>query len=134
MLPPALVGLVIALFVVGVFLHFVGDAQKYFVLRLQPGLIEDGLFARTRNPNYLGEVLIYSAYALMAEHWLPWVVLAGWWTFFARNMWAKDRSLSRHPGWEDYRRRTGLFLPRLLGGGAAAGASAPPVAPAAQSK
>jgi len=135
-LPPALVGLVIALFVVGVFLHFVGDAQKYFVLQQRPGLIEDGLFARTRNPNYLGEVLIYSAYALMAEHWLPWVVLAGWWTFFARNMWAKDRSLSRHPAWEDYRRRTGLFLPRLLGRGAAAdaSASAPPVAPGAQSK
>src|ERR1044072_4099469 len=109
-LPPPLVGLVVALFVAGVFLPFVGDAQKFSALPLRPGLLEDGPFARTRNPNYLGEVLIYSAYALMARHWLPWLVLAGWWTFFARNMGAKDRSLARHPGWDEYRRRPALLL------------------------
>ena len=29
--------------------------QKYFVLRAKKGLITDGLFSRSRNPNYLGE-------------------------------------------------------------------------------
>jgi len=132
-LPPPLVGLVLFLYIVGVFLHFVGDAQKFYVLQLRPGLIEDGLFGRTRNPNYLGEVLIYSAYALMAMHWLPWVVLAGWCTFFVNNMRAKDRSLSRHPGWEAYKRRTGWLLPRLIGRGAGARGGTPPAAPGAQS-
>jgi protein-S-isoprenylcysteine O-methyltransferase Ste14 len=60
----------------GVFLHFVGDAQKFFVLQLRIGLIEDGLFARTRNPNYLGEVLIYAGFSLASWHWEPFVVLA----------------------------------------------------------
>jgi protein-S-isoprenylcysteine O-methyltransferase Ste14 len=112
-LPPWLVGLAIALFVLGVFLHYVSDAQKHYTLRLRPGLITGGLFARTRNPNYLGEMLIYTAYALLARHWLPFVVLAGWWTFFARNMLAKDRSLARHADFADYRARSGLLLPRL---------------------
>ena len=48
----------------GVFLHYVSDAQKFFVLQLRKGLIQDGLFARTRNPNYLGELLIYGGFAL----------------------------------------------------------------------
>lgn len=113
-LPPWLVGLVVAMFTLGVFLHFVSDAQKHYTLRLRPGLIEDGLFRRTRNPNYLGEILIYLAYALMALHWLPFVILAGWSVFFVRNMLKKDASLSRHPGWEAYRRRTGLLLPKLF--------------------
>jgi hypothetical protein len=37
----------------GLFLHYVSDAQKVFVLQLRRGLIEGGLFARTRNPDYL---------------------------------------------------------------------------------
>lgn len=113
--PPWIIGLVLFLFASGLFLHYVADAQKHYTLALRPGLIEEGLFARTRNPNYLGEILIYTAFALMAAHWLPFFVLAAWvFGFFLRNMLAKDRSLSRHPGFEDYRGRTGLLLPRLL--------------------
>ena len=45
---------------------------RHFTLRMQPGLIEDGLFARTRNPNYFGELLIYSGFALSAANSPLW--------------------------------------------------------------
>jgi protein-S-isoprenylcysteine O-methyltransferase Ste14 len=113
-LPPPIIGLVLFLYILGIFLHYVGDAQKFYTLRLQKGLIEDGLFARTRNPNYLGEILIYVSFAIMSWHWLPFLVLAGWvFGFFVRNMWAKDRSLARHPGFASYKARTGLLFPRI---------------------
>jgi steroid 5-alpha reductase family enzyme len=97
----------------GVFFHYVGDAQKFFVLQLRKGLIEDGLFAKTRNPNYLGEVLIYAGFALAPWHWQPFVVLAGWFVFFVRNMQRKDKSMARHPEFAAYKSRTGMFLPSL---------------------
>jgi protein-S-isoprenylcysteine O-methyltransferase Ste14 len=97
----------------GVFLHYVSDAQKFFVLQLRKGLIGDGLFARTRNPNYLGEVLIYSGFALASWHWQPFLVLAGWCVFFVRNMRRKDQSMSRHPDFAAYKARTGMILPAL---------------------
>lgn len=113
-LPPPLVGVVLFLYVMGIFLHFVSDAQKYYMLELRPGLITEGLFGRTRNPNYLGEILIYVAYALMSRHWLPFAILAAWvFGFFVRNMLAKDRSLARYPQFADYKRRSGLLFPRL---------------------
>jgi protein-S-isoprenylcysteine O-methyltransferase Ste14 len=113
-LPPCIVGLVLFLYTLGIFLHYVGDAQKFYTLRLQKGLIEDGLFGRTRNPNYLGEILIYVSFAILSWHWLPFLVLAGWiFGFFLRNMWAKDRSLARHPGFAAYKARTGLLLPKF---------------------
>jgi protein-S-isoprenylcysteine O-methyltransferase Ste14 len=113
--PPALVGLAVFAFTIGVFLHYVSDAQKYYTLRLRKGLIREGLFGRMRNPNYLGEILIYLSYAILSMHWLPFVILAGWvFGFFARNMAAKDRSLSRHPGFEDYRKSSGLLFPKLF--------------------
>ena len=42
-----------SLYTLGIFMHYVSDAQKHYTLRLQKGTIDDGLFARTRNPNYL---------------------------------------------------------------------------------
>ncbi|TDN39197.1 hypothetical protein A8B98_20245 [Hymenobacter sp. UV11] len=102
------------LYTLGIFLHYVSDAQKYFTLRLRKGLIEDGLFARTRNPNYLGEILIYGAFALVSWHWLPVLVLAGWTIYFFINMGSKDRSLARHQGFAQYKGRTGKVLPKLF--------------------
>ena len=114
--PMPLVALAIALNLLGVFLHFGSDAQKHFVLKLQPGLIDDGFFARCRNTNYLGELLIYLSFALLAMHWLPYGVLAGFaFGVFLPNMRKKDASLSRYPGFAAYRERSGLLLPRLLG-------------------
>ena len=93
--PPLIVGLAVFVFTFGVFLHYVSDAQKYYTLRLRKGLIREGLFSRMRNPNYLGEILIYLAYATLSMHWLPFLILAGWvFGFFVRNMIKKDRSLS----------------------------------------
>ena len=114
--PLPLVAVAIALNLLGVFLHFGSDAQKHFVLQLQPGLIDDGFFARSRNTNYLGELLIYLSFALLAMHWLPYAVLAGFaLAVFLPNMRKKDESLSRYPGFATYRERSGLLLPRLLG-------------------
>jgi protein-S-isoprenylcysteine O-methyltransferase Ste14 len=115
MLVPWVFAVAVSIYTLGVFYHYVGDAQKYYTLRLRKGLIDDGLFGRTRNPNYLGEILIYGAFALLSWHWLPFLVLAGWiFGFFLRNMRNKDRSLSRHPGFAEYKARTGLLIPKLL--------------------
>jgi steroid 5-alpha reductase family enzyme len=105
----------IALNIVGVFLHYSSDAQKYFTLKYQPGLITEGFFARCRNTNYLGEVLIYLSFALLAQHWLPYVILAGFVSLiFVPNMLKKDKSLSRYSEFEQYKQNAGLIFPNLL--------------------
>jgi protein-S-isoprenylcysteine O-methyltransferase Ste14 len=113
--PPWYLGLCVSLYAVGVFFHFSADMQKYTTLKLQPGLITDGLFAVCRNPNYLGELLIYLGFGLLAMHWLPLVVIG---LFIAiiwyPNMRRKDRSLSRYPGFAAYKARTKLLIPFLL--------------------
>lgn len=111
-LPPPLIGVVVSGYTLGIFLHYVSDAQKYFMLQAWKGLITGGLFSRTRNPNYLGEILICSAYAAMTLHWLPWLILAAWMGgLFVRNMMAKVRSLARYQEFASYKQRTGLLLP-----------------------
>lgn len=104
----------VALHTLGLAAMLGADAQKHFQLEAGSRLLTGGLFARTRNPNYLGEMMIYGSYALLTRHWLPWLVLAWvWGAVFVPNMLLKDASLSRHPGWAAYRARTGLLWPRL---------------------
>ncbi|RKX36474.1 MAG: steroid 5-alpha reductase [Verrucomicrobia bacterium] len=98
--------------IIGVFLHYTSDAQKFYTLKLEKELIAEGLFSRTRNPNYLGEMMIYAGFALLSKHWLPWVILLGWWSFFLRNMLKKDASISRHAGFAEYKNQSWLLIPK----------------------
>lgn len=125
--PSGPVGLTAAVVVysVGLVLMIGADAQKNALLTGRtkgprtgasagPGLITTGFFARTRHPNYLGEMAIYASVALVVDHWLPWLILATvWGLLFIPNMMAIDARLSRYPGYEAWRRRTGFLLPRL---------------------
>ncbi|HEV7242675.1 MAG TPA: DUF1295 domain-containing protein [Thermoanaerobaculia bacterium] len=111
--PPYILAAVIALYILGMFLHYASDAQKYFMLRERVRLITDGFFKRSRNPNYLGELFIYTSYAILSWHWLSFVVLAFWVTNFFLRMRRKDKSLARYPEFEAYRRSSGLLLPKL---------------------
>jgi protein-S-isoprenylcysteine O-methyltransferase Ste14 len=115
-LPPPVAGAAVACYAVGVFLHFGADAQKHFVLaHARPRrLVTDGFFAATRNPNYLGEILIYASFALLAQHWLPWAACGlVWLGVFLPNMLRKERSMSRYPEHAAWVARTGFLLPRL---------------------
>lgn len=111
--PAPYLALCVALWGVGVFLHFASDMQKHMWLKLRPGeLLTDGLWARVRNPNYLGELLIYLAFALLAMHWLPPVLLLAFiLVYWLPNMRRKDASLARYAGFADYQRRSKLLIP-----------------------
>lgn len=112
---PALLGAAVALHTIGVAVMFGADAQKYFTLAHARGLITTGFFARIRHPNYLGEMMLYGAYALLVRHWIAWAILGWvWLQVFLPNMKNKEASMSRYPEWDAYAARTGMLLPRLF--------------------
>ena len=107
------IALSVFLVVSGTMIHFASDAQKFFVLKIKSGLITDGFFARSRNTNYLGELLIYSGFALASCHWIGWLGIAAFFMVeFIPNMIKKDRSLSRYAEFEEYKKRSGFFIPK----------------------
>ena len=54
------------LYIFGVVTMLGTDAQKYFVLQQRKGLITNGFNARTRNSNYLGEIMLYASFNVIA--------------------------------------------------------------------
>jgi protein-S-isoprenylcysteine O-methyltransferase Ste14 len=115
-IPPWTIGLCIALYSFGVFLHFASDMQKHMAMTLRRGtLITDGLWSLSRNPNYLGELCIYLGFSLLPLHWAPLcalgLIVGGVWV---PNMRRKDKSLSRYPEFAQYKSNTKLIIPYLV--------------------
>ena len=106
----------IALHTLGVVTMIAADGQRHWILkyRRESGLIREGLYRYTRNPNYLGELMLYAAYALLANHWIAWAIYLYMAVYFLARMKGKDNAISRHPGWESYKSQTGLLIPWAL--------------------
>ena len=104
--------LCVGVFTLGLTIMTASDCQKYFTLKAERRLIREGMFKHVRHPNYLGEMMLYAALALLVRHWFPWIVLAYWWLgVFLVNMLMMEASLSRYPEWPAYKARSGLVLP-----------------------
>lgn len=107
----------ITMYLLGMFLHFVSDMQKHTFLQFRGSensnkLLRNGLWKRLRNPNYLGEFLIYFSLAIISTSWIPVIVLLlivifAWIPFMNQ----KDRSLSRYPEFEDWKANSWKFIP-----------------------
>ena len=105
----------ISLHTIGVVIMMSADSQKYFTLKYHRGLIREGLFKYIRHPNYLGEIMLYASYALIVQHWIPWAILAWVWIgVFLVNILQKEASMSRHPEWAEYKKQTGMLIPKFL--------------------
>lgn len=112
---PAWLALCVALCILGCVIMIAADSQKFYTLRLRPGLITDGMHRWVRHPNYLGEMLVYGSFALVVWHWVPVLVLLWVWVgVFWVNMAMKEASLSRYVEWAAYRARTWWLIPWIL--------------------
>lgn len=91
------------------------DAQKYYQLKARPGqLVTDGFFRYVRNPNYLGELLLYLGMATLSGHWGSLAVVGAQTIVLWRgNMASKDASLARYPEFASWKARTWQFIPLL---------------------
>ena len=105
----------ICLHTLGVVIMMTADCQKYFTMKYNQGLICDGLFKYIRHPNYLGEIMLYASYAMIVQHWIPWAILAWVWIgVFLGNILQKEASMSRYPEWADYKKQSGMLIPKLF--------------------
>ena len=107
------IAMCISMYIFGIFFHFTSDMQKFIQLKYNPNhLITDNMFSRIRNINYLGELLIYLGFSLLALSWIPIIALISFiCIIWIPNMIKKDKSLSRYDEFSDYKKNTNLLFP-----------------------
>lgn len=68
------------------------------------------MFSRNRNPNYLGEALLYLSFAIVTEIYISYMILIFiWLVVFLPNMLVKDFRLAKKDGFNEYKYKSGLF-------------------------
>ena len=115
----------VVVWTVGVVFEVVGDRQlatyRARPRDQRPPVLDTGLWAWTRHPNYFGDACVWWGI------WLAGAVSAGWvpavvtlvapvtMTHFLRNVTGAkliERTMSTRPGWDEYAARVPLFVPR----------------------
>ena len=63
--------------------------------------------------------MIYGSFALTTGYWTSYaIVLFVWSTLFATNIYLKDQlSYKKKSGWEEYRNKSYILLPKFLNNG-----------------
>ena len=106
---------VLMTYTIGLVTMMVSDAQKYYTLKYKKGLIADGMFKITRNPNYLGEVMIYLSFAMTVGNYIAYAIpMSVWLSIFVVFMNCKELSLKKKVGWAEYSKTSYMFLPRIF--------------------
>ncbi len=121
----ALVWIGLAVWAVGIFFEVVGDAQlATFRARprdQRPPVLDTGLWAWTRHPNYFGDACVWWGLWLggaLSLGWLPGLLTVfapAAMTFFIRNVTGAkllEKTMSTREGWDAYAARVPLFVPR----------------------
>jgi steroid 5-alpha reductase family enzyme len=120
---PWLVAAGVVVWVVGVFFEVVGDAQlaAYKKQSPRPPVLDTGLWAWTRHPNYFGDACGWWGL------WLAGGVASGWeaalvtvigplamtyFLAFATGARLLEQTMMRRPGYAEYAARTPMFVPR----------------------
>ena len=107
------IAMCISMYIFGVFFHFTSDMQKFIQLKYNPNnLIKNVMFSKIRNINYLGELLIYLGFSLLARSWIPIIELLSFiLIIWIPNMVKKDKSLSRYNDFDEYKKNTNTLFP-----------------------
>ena len=115
-----LLGLILALF--GIALeHFADvDLRRFNRTKSAGDVLNQGLWSRSRHPNYLGEMFWWWSLWLIvlaadSGAWLTGIGALSMTVMFltASIPLAEQRSAERRPGWEAYKASTPLLVPRL---------------------
>ena len=106
-------------YIMGVVITIAADTQKNTFLKhvkTRPILINDGMFARSRNMNYFGEMLLYSSFATVSNHWISYsIVLWAFLSVMPVRMIQKESSLKKKPGFKMYVREANFLIPKIFG-------------------
>ena len=70
------------------------------IIFFRKGLISDGMNKYTRNPNYLGEIMIYGSFVLLVNDFISYLcIIQVWVILFTARIWQKEISFRKKEGW-----------------------------------
>jgi protein-S-isoprenylcysteine O-methyltransferase Ste14 len=111
-LAPVTMVLAVVMFTFGSLINTTADVQKTTAKQLGVGLVEDGSWRRIRHVNYLGDLIRYASFAVLAGSPWAWLLPGSVFLAYLPRIAAKEKSLAeKYPGFSTYRARSWRLLP-----------------------
>ena len=104
------------LYIVGIVTLVLSEAQtSWMILHMPQKLITEGMYKWVRFPDFLGEFMMVSAFAILTRSLLTWLLLISVFSVIVIpfNL-DKERALSRFAEWSQYKASTGMYLPNIF--------------------
>jgi len=125
----------LAVMILGAAIEALADRQKARYAELdrdeRPDVLDSGLWAWSRHPNYFGDSLVWDGAWLACAASPPGALLVpapalmSYLLMFATGAKRTERQMQDRPGYRDYQRRVAFFFPRREAGGGQAGSATP---------
>jgi protein-S-isoprenylcysteine O-methyltransferase Ste14 len=113
-LAPFTLALAVVMFTFGSLINTSADVQKTTAKALGATLVEDGSWRRLRHVNYLGDLIRYASFAVLAGSPWAWLLPAAILLGYLPRINAKEESMEqRYPGFAAYRARSWRLLPGI---------------------
>lgn len=111
---PAAVALALGLFSFGSLINTGADVQKTTAKAMGAGLVSDGIWRRVRHVNYLGDLLRYLSFAVVAGNAWAYLVPGLVLLIYLQRIGAKEKGMAaRYPEFGAYQQRSARLLPGL---------------------
>ncbi len=115
LLQPLTIALGLSLYIFGSLLNTAADVQKGTAKELGATLVADGAWRRVRHVNYLGDLLRYSSFAVIAGSLWAWLLPASVLALYLPRMIQKEAAMAeRYPGFKAYRQSSWWLVPGVI--------------------
>ena len=110
----AAVALALGLYSFGSLINASADVQKTTAKALGAGLVSDGIWRRVRHVNYLGDLLRYLSFAVVAGNGWAYLVPGLVLLIYLQRIGAKEEQMAaKYPGFREYQQRSSRLLPGI---------------------
>ncbi|MFN9425858.1 MAG: DUF1295 domain-containing protein [Cyanobacteriota bacterium] len=104
----------LTLFIFGSLINATADVQKMTAKAMGGGLVADGIWRRVRHVNYLGDLLRYLSFAVVAGVGWAYVVPALVLLLYLQRIGQKERQMAaKYPDFAGYQQRSARLLPGI---------------------
>ncbi|MBF2096768.1 MAG: DUF1295 domain-containing protein [Gloeomargaritaceae cyanobacterium C42_A2020_066] len=113
-IPALAVGIAVPSYIFGSLINTAADVQKMTAKGLGVGLVSDGIWRSVRHVNYLGDLLRYTSFSVVAGS--PWAFLlpGAILLLYIQRIIQKERSMvEKYPNFGGYRQHSARLIPWL---------------------
>jgi Predicted membrane protein len=108
------VAVALGLFIFGSLINASADAQKTTAKAMGAGLVSDGIWRRVRHVNYLGDLLRYSSFAVVAGNGWAYIVPALVLLIYLQRIGQKETQMAaKYPEFSAWQQSSARLLPGL---------------------